>query len=147
MPWLGIYVGKIPAVAASIKELRAFSGASVKQRMEHGSKRRDLYHYLVSSNQSRPRQRIGFTDGPQSNEDIQDQEPPPLQHLIDDGILAIVAGTDTTTSAVTSLFFLIMAHPDKYAKLQEEVDRHYPLGEDASDTKHHKNMPYLQAVV
>ena len=147
VPWLGVYAGKVPVLAEPLRRLHALGGQSVRERMARGSKTCDLYHYLV---------RLAFFSYPymvcssnalQNNEDIPDKEPPPFRHLVDDGILAIVAGTDTTTSAITSLFFLLMTHPDRYAKLQGEIDKYYPRGEDAADTKHHRHMPYLHAVM
>ena len=62
-------------------------------------------------------------------------------------MLAVVAGSDTTSSALTSIFNCLLTHPGTYAKLQEEVDRFYPAGEDAFSTKHHRDMLYLQAVM
>ena len=62
-------------------------------------------------------------------------------------MLAVVAGSDTTSSAMTSLFHCLLTHPEAYARLQEEVDRFYPAGEDAFSTKHHRDMHYLQAVM
>ena len=64
-----------------------------------------------------------------------------MQQLVDDGVLAIVAGADTTSSALTSLTYLLPTHPDVYEKLQVEIDKFYPAGEDALDTKHHRDMP------
>ena len=48
---------------------------------------------------------------------------------------------------LTSLFYCLLTHPDVYAKLREEIDKYYPAGEPASDTKHHREMPYLQATM
>ena len=70
-----------------------------------------------------------------------------MQQLVDDGVLAIVAGAHTTSSALTSLTYLLPRHPDVYEKLQAEIDKFYPTGEDALDTKHHRDMPYLTAVM
>ena len=70
-----------------------------------------------------------------------------MQQLVDDGVLAIVAGADTTSSALTSLTYLLLTHPDAYEKLQAEIDKFYPAGEDALNTKHHRDMPYLTAVM
>ena len=66
---------------------------------------------------------------------------------MDDGILAVIAGADTTASALTSIFACLLAHPDAYAALQEEVDRFYPPDADVCATEHHKEMPYLNAVM
>ena len=70
-----------------------------------------------------------------------------MQQLVDDGVLAIIAGADTTSSALTSLTYALLTHPDAYEKLQAEIDKFYPAGEDALDTKHHRDMPYLTAVM
>ena len=67
--------------------------------------------------------------------------------MIDDGILAVVAGSDTTSSALTSVFFCLLTHPAAYARVQEEVDKYYPQGEDAFNPKHHRELQYLQAVM
>ncbi len=58
-----------------------------------------------------------------------------------------MAGSDTTSVALTSIFYCILTNPAVYATLLAEVDKYYPPGEDASVTTHHRNMPYLQAVM
>ena len=83
----------------------------------------------------------------QNDEDLPDECPPPLQQLVDDGMLAVVAGSDTTSSCLTSIFFCILTHPEPYAKLQAEVDRFCPAGEDPSKTTHHHEMMYLNAIM
>ena len=70
-----------------------------------------------------------------------------MNHLVDDGILAIVAGSDTASSALTSLFACLLTHPETYAKLQQEVDKYYPKGEDPYNAKHYRDMTYLHAVM
>ena len=67
--------------------------------------------------------------------------------VISDGALAIVAGSDTTASVLSNLFWLLLRHPQYYKRLQEEVDKFYPPGENALDPKHHPNMPYLESVM
>ena len=85
--------------------------------------------------------------GWQNNEDLPNKVAPPMKHLVDDGILAVTAGSDTTASALTSIFFCLLTHPDTYASLQDEVDKFYPKDEDPLVTKHHQDMVYLHAVV
>ena len=70
-----------------------------------------------------------------------------MKHLVDDGILAVTAGSSTTASALASMFFCLLSHPNTYASLQNEVDKFYPKGEDALVTKHHQDMVYMQAVM
>ncbi|KAH9938835.1 high nitrogen upregulated cytochrome P450 monooxygenase 2 [Epithele typhae] len=129
LPWLAIYVGYIPGAAVPLNMLFRHARALAQGRVDRGSTARDLFHYL------------------QNNEDLQHKPAPPTRQLVDDGILAVVAGSDTTSSSLTSLFFLILTHPDVYARLQEEVDKYYPKGEDVFDPKAHRDMHYLQAVI
>ena len=70
-----------------------------------------------------------------------------MKQLVDDGILAVTAGSDTTASALTSIFFCLLTHPDVYSLLREEVDKFYPPGEDVADSKHLPEMEYLNAVM
>lgn len=82
----------------------------------------------------------------QNNDDI-DAPAPPLEQLADDGILAMGAGSDTTASALTSLFFCLLAYPDVRVRLQEEIDKFYPWGADVLNPEHYREMPYLNAVM
>ena len=84
---------------------------------------------------------------PQNAEDEPECAPPAFAQVVDDGILAVIAGADTTASALTSIFACLLAHPDVYATLQDEVDRFFPPGADACATAHHKEMSYLNAVM
>ncbi|KAJ2992866.1 hypothetical protein NUW54_g7834 [Trametes sanguinea] len=83
----------------------------------------------------------------QNNDDQPDKPHPPIQQLLDDGVLAVVAGSDTTSSALTSLVFCLLSHPNAMKRLQAEVDEYYPAGENACYLKHHREMHYLTAVI
>ena len=86
----------------------------------------------------------------QSHEDIQGagkNEPrPSMDQIVNDGILTMVAGSDTTSGTLTGLFACLLSNPAAYEKLQAEVDRFYPAGETIT-TKHFKEMHYLNAVL
>ena len=45
------------------------------------------------------------------------------------------------------LFYCLLQHPDAYVRLQEEVDKFCPLGEDPTATKHHREMTFLMAEI
>ena len=66
---------------------------------------------------------------------------------MNDGILVIGAGSDTTSSVLSNAFYFLMSNPDTYTRLQEEVDKFYPAGEDSLDPKHYSEMSYLEAVM
>ena len=61
--------------------------------------------------------------------------------------MAIVAGSDTTAVALTNLFYCILTDPEVFSALRAEVDKFYPPGEDAFNSKYHRDMVYLQAVM
>ena len=154
MPWLGVYVGKIPGATGNLQILLDHCVRFTMARVQRGSDTKDLFHYLVRApsicafnrsfaHNSRTRHAAQHTV--QNNEDLPDKAAPLVQQLVDDGVLAIIAGADTTASALTMLIFCLLAHPDVYARLQAEVDRFYPPGEDPLATQHHREMPYLNA--
>ncbi|KAM5536745.1 hypothetical protein V8D89_009584 [Ganoderma adspersum] len=128
VPWLGVYAGKIPAATGNLEVFLKDSIQRAATRLQRGSERKDLFHYL-------------------NNEDLPDKASVPMEDLIKDSILAIIAGADTTSTALTSVTYCLLTHPDAYAHLQAEIDRFYPAGEDALSPKHHRDMPYLTAVI
>ncbi|KAI1782296.1 cytochrome P450 [Ganoderma leucocontextum] len=129
VPWFGVLLGRIPFVMTGSKDFLGKCKDSAARRLQRGSVTRDLFHYL-------------------NYEDVQDVKHPrpPFQQLVSDGILAMVAGSDTVASTMTSLFACLFAHPEMYERLQEEVDKYYPPGE-ALHTKHHRDMHYLTGVI
>ena len=83
----------------------------------------------------------------QNNDDGVDPVTPSLEMVAGEGLLAIIGGADTTASVIISALYFLMKYPQTYAQLQEEVDKFYPVGEDAFDSKYHSQMPYLEAVM
>ena len=72
---------------------------------------------------------------------------PSKEQVLSDGLLAIGAGADTTASVLSNTFWLLLQNPQYYKRLQEEVDKYYPPGEDSLNPVHHTQMPYLDAVM
>ncbi|RPD68719.1 cytochrome P450 [Lentinus tigrinus ALCF2SS1-7] len=66
-------------------------------------------------------------------------------------LLVVVAGADTTSSALPSLFYCLLTNSETYKWLKAEVDRFYPAGarEDSNvfNTKDHRDMHWLNAVI
>ncbi|KAI0075130.1 high nitrogen upregulated cytochrome P450 monooxygenase 2 [Panus rudis PR-1116 ss-1] len=128
IPWITHYVAKIPKIADQIRKQREFAISKARQRYQQGSKTKDLFYYL-------------------NNDDGAEPQSPPQSHVVSDGNLAVVAGSDTTASILSNAFYFLLSHPEAYKKLQEEVDRYYPPGEDATSVLHHPKMTYLEAVI
>lgn len=74
------------------------------------------------------------------------------EELITEAVLQIIAGADTTASALRGIMLYLLSHPRVYKKLQAEVDGVVKEGEVApfpsvvSDAVA-RNMRYMQAVI
>ena len=56
------------------------------------------------------------------NEDV-GGEPPDLQLLLREGVLAMIAGSDTTAGVMSNVFYFLISNPEAYKRLQAEVDK------------------------
>ncbi|KAH7884698.1 cytochrome P450 [Phlebopus sp. FC_14] len=128
VPWLGKYYVKLPGIGADLKKFRTFCQDRATLRRIQGSQSKDLFHYLI-------------------DEAGVERSPPTFAEVASDGVLAIVAGSDTTATVLSSLFWALLRNPIAYRRLQVEVDKYYPPGEDALSTAHHSQMNYLNAVI
>ncbi|GJE86759.1 cytochrome P450 [Phanerochaete sordida] len=128
VPWLSHYISHFPSMIRSLTKLRTLAFGRSQTRYNKGSNTRDLFYYL-------------------SNEDRADAEMPLVKVVISDAVLAIVAGSDTTAVTLGNIFYYLISNPQAYKKLQKEVDKHYPAGEDALNPKNYSHMPYLEAVI
>lgn len=74
-----------------------------------------------------------------------------LSEAIVNGELAIVAGSDTTSTTLSGVFFNLLTHPEYYERLRREVDDVFPPGEDplsdANAGARMAEMKYLNAVM
>ncbi|THH32439.1 hypothetical protein EUX98_g1780 [Antrodiella citrinella] len=83
----------------------------------------------------------------QNNEDGHDSVSTPLYDVVAEASLVIAAGSDTTSLALSNILYLLMRYPQAYKRLQEEVDKFYPHGENALDSAFHPEMMFLEAVI
>ncbi|GJE91627.1 cytochrome P450 [Phanerochaete sordida] len=128
VPWVSYYAKKLPWIATENKAMRVMAFSRTEQRYASGSASKDLFYYL-------------------SNEDGAEKTSPPRNIVIGDGLLALVAGSDTTATVVANTMYELLRHPNIFKRLQAEVDKFYPPGEDSLDAKHIKDMHYLEAVI
>jgi cytochrome P450 len=49
--------------------------------------------------------------------------------IISNVLLAIVAGSDTTSSAISNAIYLMLSHPETYKRLKEEVKDVFEINE------------------
>ena len=73
---------------------------------------------------------------------------PSESEIISEGGLAIIAGSDTTSTVLSGLFYYLLRNPDVYSRLQNEVDLYFPLGDsDPFNSTKLAEMPLLNAVM
>ena len=59
------------------------------------------------------------------------------------GRLAIIAGSNTTSSVLTALLYYLLRNPATYERLQKEVDDAFPNGEEPLDVTKLGQMKWL----
>ncbi|KAL0062615.1 hypothetical protein AAF712_010549 [Marasmius tenuissimus] len=127
IPWFSYVAKLIPAISENGNRLRGFGVEWCTRRIQNGAEKKDLWYHLT-------------------DEAGHEKVKPTTAVVASDSVLAIVAGSDTTSTAMANLFWCLMAHPDTYERLREEVDREYPAGIDPLlDTSRFGNMKYLTA--
>lgn len=73
---------------------------------------------------------------------------PTLSEVVVSGELAIVAGSDTTSTTLSGIFFHLLSNPQYYGRLQKEVDEAFPPGEgEPFDGTKLAEMKFLNAVM
>ncbi|KAI0081603.1 high nitrogen upregulated cytochrome P450 monooxygenase 2 [Panus rudis PR-1116 ss-1] len=126
IPWITVHLQKIPAFNNSVQRMRAFGIAKACERHKRGSEKKDLFYYLNRDHES---------------------DPEPNPQIIAEGNLAIIAGSDTTSSVLTNIIHKLLSHPDAMKKLQDEIDHYYPPHTDSLDSTHYSQMSYLEAII
>jgi cytochrome P450 len=122
-PLLAIIGEKSPLV-----RFRTFCREQVLKRLRMGANRRDLFYYL-------------------SGEELPESERPSAAQLAEDGQLAIIAGSDTTSSVLTAAIYYLLRNPVAYERLQAEMDSAFPSGEEPLDVTRLSQMEWLNGCI
>lgn len=160
VPWLGRLLLRYPLFAGGIKSFRAYGRNRALLRKKMGSSHKDIFHHLVRTcfifyaRRSLVYCRLMRTVFLPSHLPLLRspvtvcQFPTTVGRVLKTspflGSLAIVAGSDTTSSAITNLLYFLMTHPTAYKRLQAEVDE---LGDDLYDCTKQVHLPYLTAAM
>jgi cytochrome P450 len=86
---------------------------------------------------------ILFWNRLQSGEDLPETERPIFRDIAQNGMLAIIAGSDTTSSILTAIIYYLLLNPAAYERLQEEVDSAFPSGEEPLDVVKLSHLEWL----
>ena len=79
----------------------------------------------------------------QSGEELPESERPSHAEIANDGLVAIVAGSDTTGSVLTAMVYYLLRNPVVYERLQVEVDGAFPTGEEPLDVTKLNQMEWM----
>ncbi|KAL1694972.1 cytochrome P450 [Schizophyllum commune] len=126
MPWLGDICGRLAKFFPSrVHEFRMWAIGVAAARVRKGSPYEDIFYHLA-------------------DEGSVSKEKPAFPEIVADGVLAVTAGSDTTSTALSVIFYFLMSHPTAYRRLQREIDEQ---GDDLYDYRRQAEMPYLNAVI
>jgi len=100
----------------------------VLKRLKVGSNQRDLFYYL-------------------SGAGLPETKRPPVDDLVRNGMLAIIAGSDTTSSVLTAIIYYLLLNPTAYERLQGEVDGAFPSGEEPLDAVKLSQLEWLNGCI
>jgi cytochrome P450 len=121
--------------------------AVVNKRLEKGSEYRDLFYYLVGHPACLPSSRACIDLEAQLNEDGEGTHPSLNKPtLASEAVLAILAGSDTTATALANAMYYLMTHPTCMTRLRAEVDAAADPGTEI-DADKLVELSYLQAVI
>jgi cytochrome P450 len=62
-----------------------------------------------------------------------------------DGLIAVIAGSDTTATSLTAILYYLLLEPAKFDRLRSEIDAYFAPGEEPLDSTKMASMPYLNA--
>lgn len=79
----------------------------------------------------------------QTDEEGLEPVKPSIPVAVSDGVLAVIAGSDTVAAALTALWHFLLREPSAFERLRIEVESYFPHGDEPLDFSKMANMPYL----
>ena len=123
--------------------MHRMSARFASDRTKAGSRIKDLYYYLVSLPAAPV---VPCSENEEQTEDeTAAQSGVRPEELMADGMLAIIAGSDTTAIVLSHLLYYMMRHPGCAERLRREIDGAFPGSEDPIDFARLAELPYLNA--
>ncbi|KAI0347604.1 cytochrome P450 [Trametopsis cervina] len=124
IPWTLPVLNLIPGGGKEIKGLQAMCGGFARTRVAQGSSSKDIFYYLTGE------------------DDLDRKDRPVLEAVTGDAMLAVIAGSDTTATALSHLWYFLLKNPQYYERLRAEV-----LSEAEGDFKAQVELPFLNACI
>ncbi|KAF9472668.1 high nitrogen upregulated cytochrome P450 monooxygenase 2 [Pholiota conissans] len=128
VPWVTQMVHAVPFAGASMKKFGAFAMTQAKIRCGKDVQKRDLFHYMLDALESDPKN-------------------DPMPFIFNNSVTAIIAGSDTTATALCTIVYYLMRYPAYVARLRRELDEAFSFEDCAPiDISQLAELEFLNAV-
>ncbi|KAJ6490687.1 high nitrogen upregulated cytochrome P450 monooxygenase 2 [Mycena vitilis] len=130
IPWIVGTLHLFPQVGRVIQEFNDFGQGLAVKRMKNGTPQgtKDLWYHLA-------------------DEACCEKEKPTLEISAADGIVAVIAGSDTTASALSSFVWFMLSYPELYQRLQQELDSVFVEGDNPLEVDKHDELRFLSSCI
>ncbi|KAF8184050.1 cytochrome P450 [Mycena galopus ATCC 62051] len=129
IPWIINTIQLFPQVQRTIQEFNKFRQGLAIQRMRNGAiGAKDLWYYLADE--------VGL-----------EKQRPTLESSAAEGILAVIAASDTTAITLSSLVWSLLSYPEHYRRVRQEVDSVFREEDDPFDVTKHQELHFLSACI
>ncbi|KAF7310129.1 hypothetical protein MIND_00386300 [Mycena indigotica] len=127
IPWFTPTFNRLPGVQAIVQKAFHFAMVSGQKRIAAGPKElKDLWYHLM-------------------DEDDLEKVKPTVNEVLADGIMAVIAGSDTVAVALTTFMWCMIMHPDIHARVRAELDAVFPDGTSVYDCDKYDELKLLNA--
>ncbi|PIG82069.1 cytochrome P450 [Aspergillus arachidicola] len=133
LPWLLNMLGKIPGAAAGYQGIFKWCTDQVETKRkswDHDKYPQDIISWILKA----------FIDNDVS-------APPSEPALHDDSRVVVIAGSDTTASALANIIYFLAKHPQILRKLQTQLDSAMPNGPQSWTYDKAKTISYIDDII
>ncbi|KAB8275495.1 cytochrome P450 [Aspergillus minisclerotigenes] len=144
LPWLLNMLGKIPGAAAGYQGFFKWCTDQVETKRKVSS---PLYAFGLASwdHDKYPPDTISWILKAFIDNDV--SAPPSEPALRDDSRVVVIAGSDTTASALANIIYFLAKHPQILQKLQAELDNAMPNGPQSWTYDKAKTISYIDDII
>jgi hypothetical protein len=143
IPWFAGILRLFPFIAAKTQKFGGFAVQRAKIRASKDISQKDLFFHLVCPPLFLTRLKLNCMQGDRTD----DPEFSSLPMIIANSVLAIIAGSDTTASALSNIVYYLLSNPHYLVKLQEELDDNLPEDISIVNTRKLEELPWLNAIM